>query len=75
MRALYCNLRYERGNKLERKSNELIIIPKIEKYIEYILTILIKLPRTEKFSIGNEIKTSMYEMLKYTLLASSTLQF
>lgn len=44
--------------------------PKIEKYIEYILTILIKLPRTEKFSIGNEIKTSMYEMLKYTLLAS-----
>ena len=70
MRALYCNFRYERGNKLERKSNELIIIPKIEKSIEYILTILIKLPRTEKFSIGNEIKTSMYEMLKYTLLAS-----
>lgn len=70
MRALYCNFRYEKGNKLERKSNELIIIPKIEKYIEYILTILIKLPRTEKFSIGNEIKTSMYEMLKYTLLAS-----
>ena len=46
------------------KKNELIIIPKIEKYIEYMLTILIKLPRTEKFSIGTELKTSMYEMLK-----------
>lgn len=54
---------------MERKNNELIIIPKIEKYIEYMLTILIKLSRTEKFSIGTEIKTSMYEMLKYILLA------
>ena len=34
------------------------------------LTILLKLPRTEKFSIGTEIKTSMYDMLKYILLAS-----
>ena len=50
--------------------NELVIIPKIEAYIEYMLTILIKLPRTEKFSIGTEIKTSMYEMLKYILLSS-----
>lgn len=50
--------------------NELVIIPKIEKYIEYMLTILIKLPRTEKFSIGTEIKTIMYEMLKYILLSS-----
>lgn len=25
------------------------------------LTILLKLPRTEKFSIGTEIKTSMYK--------------
>ena len=51
-------------------NNELVIIPKIEKYIEYMLTILIKLPRTEKFSIGTETKNSMYEMLKYILLAS-----
>lgn len=50
--------------------SNLSLIPKIEKYIEYMLTILIKLPRTEKFSIGTEIKTSMYEMLKYILLAS-----
>lgn len=52
------------------QNNKLIIIPKIEKYIEYMLTILLKLPRTEKFSIGNEIKTSMYDMLKNVLLAS-----
>ena len=57
MRAL--NLIYENEIKLEIKNNKLIIIPKIEKYIEYMLTILLKLPRTEKFSIGTEIKTSM----------------
>ena len=45
-------------------------IPKIEKYIEYMLTILLKLPRTEKFSIGTEIKSSMYEILKNILFAS-----
>lgn len=51
-------------------NNELIIIPKVEKYIEYILTIVIKLPRTEKFSIGTEIKTSVYNMLRDILLVS-----
>ena len=55
---------------MKRENNELIIIPKIEKYIEYMLTILLKLPRTEKFSIGTEIKTSMYEMLQKILLVS-----
>ena len=51
-------------------NNELIIIPKVEKYIEYILTIVIKLPRTEKFSIGNEYKCSMYKLLEYILYVS-----
>ena len=55
---------------MELKDNKLIIIVKIEKYIEYMLLILLKLPRTEKFSIGTEVKTSMYEMLKNILLAS-----
>ena len=54
----------------KRENSKLIIIPKIEKYIEYMLIILLKLPRTEKFSIGNEIKISMYEILKNILLAS-----
>ena len=52
------------------QNNELIIIPKTEKYIEYMLTILFKLPRTEKFSIGTEIKTSIYSMLKNILQAT-----
>ncbi len=56
--------------KMAKGNNELIMIPKIDKYIEYMLTVLLKLPRTEKFSIGTEIKTSMYEMLKNVLLAS-----
>ena len=51
-------------NKKEEKENKLILIPKAEKYIEYMLQILIKLPRTEKFSIGNEYKKSMYKMLE-----------
>ncbi len=55
---------------MSSKDNKLIIIVKIEKYIEYMLTILIKLPRTEKFSIGTEVKNSMYDMLKNILLAS-----
>ncbi len=42
----------------------LIIIPKIEKYIEYILNMLIKLPRVEKFNIGSEYKKSVYNLLK-----------
>ncbi len=57
--------------KMEKnKDNRLVIIVKIEKYIEYMLIILLKLPRIEKFSIGTEVKTSMYEMLKNVLLAS-----
>lgn len=55
---------------MSSKDDKLVIIVKIEKYIEYMLTILLKLPRTEKFSIGTEVKTSMYDMLKNILLAS-----
>lgn len=56
---------------LEKINNEqLQLIPKMQEYIQYMLETLIKLPRTEKFSIGTEVKTSMYEMLKNILLAS-----
>lgn len=51
----------------EMYKNELILIPKVEQYIEYILNMLIKLPRTEKYSIGTEYKSSMYEMLQNIL--------
>lgn len=52
------------------EDNKLLLIPKIEKYIQYVLDFLIKLPRTEKFSIGNEYKTSMYKMLENTMYIS-----
>ena len=50
------------------KDTKLILLPKTERYIQYILELLIKLPRTEKFSIGNEYKTSMYQMLQDILI-------
>lgn len=52
----------------EEQENKLILIPKSEKYIEYMLDVMIKLPRTEKFSIGTEYKTSMYQMLSKIML-------
>ena len=39
----------------------------MEKYIQYMLEIIIKIPRTEKYSIGTEYKTSMYETMKYIM--------
>lgn len=51
-------------------SEQLKLIPKIEEYIQYMLEILLKLPRIEKFNIGNEYKKSMYEILEYTLYIS-----
>ena len=50
--------------KLNKKENELTLIPKCEKYIEYMLQVILKIPRTEKFSIGTEYKNSMYKMLE-----------
>ena len=56
---------------LEKINNEqLQLIPKMQEYIQYMLETLIKLPRTEKFSIGNEYKSSMYKLLEYILYVS-----
>ena len=56
---------------LEKINNEqLQLIPKVQEYIQYMLDTLIKLPRTEKFSIGNEYKSSMYKLLQYILYVS-----
>lgn len=51
----------------EEEKNKIILIPKIEDYIAYMLNVLMKLPRTEKFNIGNEYKNSMYQMLRDVL--------
>ena len=47
-----------------KQEETLILIPRIEKYIEYVLNVIQKIPRTEKFNIGNEYKNIMYEGLK-----------
>ena len=46
-----------------KQEETLILIPKVEKYIEYMLNVILKIPRTEKFNIGNEYKISMYKVL------------
>ena len=46
---------------------ELILIPKYEKYMQYMIEVIIKMPRTEKFNIGNEFKAIMYKMLENIL--------
>lgn len=61
-------------DKKTEKENRLQLIPKTEKYIEYILQMIIKLPRTEKFSIGNEYKQSMYEMFRNIMYLSKVEQ-
>lgn len=50
-----------------KEEKELILIPKIEDYIKYTLSMLLKLPRTEKFSIGTEYKNNVYKMLEEIL--------
>lgn len=55
-------------NLNQEQDNKLALIPKSERYIEYMLETMIKLPRTEKFSIGTEYKQSMYQMLSEIML-------
>ena len=57
------------SNKQEQE-NKLILIPKAEKYIEYMLQVIFKLPRTEKFSIGTEFKLSLYQMMRNIMIIS-----
>lgn len=52
------------------EKQELILIPKYEKYMEYMLQVILKMPRTEKFNIGNEFKLVMYKMLENILYIS-----
>ena len=56
----------------QEQENKLVLIPKAEKYIEYMLDVIIKLPRTEKFSIGTEYKQSMYKMLEKIMWLNNT---
>lgn len=60
-------------NKLEQRQMEnncLSIIPKTERYIQYMLDLILKLPRTEKFNIGTEYKKSMYQLMEEIIYLS-----
>ena len=52
------------------KENKLQLIPKTEKYIQYMIELIIKIPRTEKYSIGTEYKTSMYQIMEEVIYVS-----
>ena len=49
---------------MNEKESKLKLIPKAESYVEYIINMIIKILRTEKFSIGSEYKLSLYKMLE-----------
>ena len=53
---------------MKEKEERLKLIPKVEMYIEYMLCAIIKLPRTEKFNIGTEYKTSMYKLISKVMM-------
>ena len=57
----------KKGNQKMNDRQELILIPKYEKYMQYMIEVIIKMPRTEKFNIGNEFKIVMYKMLENIL--------
>ena len=54
----------EINDKRETEKNRLQLIPKCEEYIQYSIEMINKLPRIEKFNIGNEYKKMMYKLLE-----------
>lgn len=59
----------------DKKTQELMLIPKYEKYMEYMLeVILFRLPRTEKYSMGTEYKTVMYETFREIMYVEKILK-
>ncbi len=69
------NNNYTNNNKMASKSSSkqkdiLYMLPKMEKHIAYVLGVVLKLPRTEKFNIGQEMKLVVYDTLKNILLLS-----
>lgn len=56
--------------KQQINNEQLKLIPKLEEYIQYMLEIILKIPRTEKFNIGNEYKNSMYSILENVIYIS-----
>lgn len=55
---------------MKNENSYLILIPKYQEYMQYIIEIIFKIPRTEKFNIGTEYKQSMYKTLEKILILS-----
>lgn len=62
------NLNNSKHNKT--KPDILYMLPKMERHIEYVLGLVLKLPRIEKFNIGQEMKLIVYDTLKNILYLS-----
>lgn len=59
------------SSKQNMKANNILyMLPKMERHIEYVLGVVLKLPRVEKFNIGQEMKNVVYDTLKNILLLS-----
>ena len=59
------------SNSENKQSNILYLLPKYEKYMEYMIdNVVSKLPRIEKFNLGNELKVSMFESIKHIMMIS-----
>ena len=58
------------SNNSKSKQDILYMLPKMERHIEYVLKVALKLPRTEKFNIGQEMKCVVYDTLKNILYSS-----
>lgn len=55
---------------MKQEKDSLLLIPKYQDYMQYIIEIIFKIPRTEKFNIGNEYKQSMYKTLEDIMMIS-----
>ena len=59
----------------ESRNSTLALIPKYENYMEYMLDyVLVRLPRTEKFSMGTEYKKIMYDTLTNILYVEKVIK-
>ena len=59
----------------ENRYSTLALIPKYENYMEYMLDyVLVRLPRTEKFSMGTEYKKIMYDTLTNILYVEKVIK-
>ncbi len=60
----------EKWEERHVENQGLTLIPKAERYMQYILDLILKLPRTEKYSIGTEYKKSIYKMMENIIYLS-----